>query len=287
MGMESCRRTRKERESKRILIYNAHITKKVNFHNLILTMMEKPIIPKLENASEDEEISDAVEEELLKIEKVTEEDLERIMGKYFTETCGDYGKEEFYSFVIPTVKKIYGDNFRKAGLRLLDIINKGASLKPKEIGDYFKNAFSKEELEYSEKSKKEIINEMIENINDLIAEKKKRYGEKYKGVVGVIVFGSFAKNNFTLESDLDIAFVLETDEKGVYLEKEEKYIDYTEDFEKDLEKKIKREIMNFTSIGLEKNKNLREIFSREMLESAVVISPSEDVKAKLRKYLKK
>lgn len=118
------------------------------------------------------------------------------IGKIFSEVCGEYGATEFNEYVIPAVLKIYGDNYRKAGIRLLEVIDEGAEQNPKNIGNYFKNAVSASELEYAEKNKDAIISELITTINTLILEAREEYGEQYKGVIAVIILGVLQEKIF-------------------------------------------------------------------------------------------
>jgi hypothetical protein len=73
------------------------------------------------------------------------------------------------------------------------------------------------ELEFSQKDKDRVIRDIAQKINTTILELKNRYGDSYKGVIAAIIFGSCAKKNFRLKSDLDIIYITETSAKGVHL----------------------------------------------------------------------
>lgn len=169
----------------------------------------------------------------------SEAELEQEIRKVFSEVCGEHGREEFFQYTFSAIKKVYGTNYRKAGRRLLDIIDRGAERKPEEIGQFFKNAVAKTELDFSQKNKDEILADMVQKINNLILEKKRVYGDGYKGVIGAIIVGSYAKKNFTRNSDLDIIYLTESKEESKYFPEREQYVTYDEDFDRWLNRKIR------------------------------------------------
>lgn len=219
----------------------------------------------------------------------TEQDLDKIIAKVFEEICGDYGKEEFFGVVVPALKRIYGTNYRSAGLRLLEIINDGASRKREEIRQYFNTVVSQEELDYAEKPKEETLESISKTINGLILEKKKKYGEKYKGIVAAVIYGSFAKKNFSTRSDLDVLYVAESDEEGEYIEDDEKWVHYAEDFDISLGRKIEPRIDDFYGVvSLNNQPQFEELAGKHSLLGGeyIIVSPYPEIKEKIASFLK-
>lgn len=245
---------------------------------------------KKEAAPEKSDVEYETEELFSGMQVETEEDLSRAITNAFSEICGEYGKKEFFENALPAVKQIYGTNYRKAGLRLLEIIDKGAAHKPEEIGTYFKNAVSQEELEYSRKSKEEIIDDILAKISEIILEKRSEYGARHKGIVAAIIYGSFARKNFSLNSDLDIIYVSESQEGGEYIEEEDKYVHYDEEFEYSLGRKIRPPVENFYGtfyIGAEdKFRGLVGGKDHLISDAYIVVSPYPEIKAEIESLLK-
>ena len=65
--------------------------------------------------------------------------------KVFEAICGSHGRKEFEESVIPGLIDLYGNDFKSAGFKALEIIDEGASKKPTEIGDYFRMSVQKVE----------------------------------------------------------------------------------------------------------------------------------------------
>ncbi|HEY4506569.1 MAG TPA: nucleotidyltransferase domain-containing protein [Candidatus Paceibacterota bacterium] len=206
----------------------------------------------------------------------TEADLDKIISHVFDEICGEHGKKEFFENALPAVKQVYGTNYRKAGLRLLEIIDKGTQQKPGEIGQYFVNAVSQSELEYSKKPKQEIVDEIITAINNLILEENR---EDHKGIAAVIIYGSFAKNNFSLTSDLDVIFISESEENE----------DCGEKFESRLNIKVRPPVENFYgTFYIGEEDKFRELVSgKDTLVKGghIVVSPYPEIKTRIQKLL--
>ncbi|TSC75011.1 MAG: hypothetical protein G01um101444_58 [Parcubacteria group bacterium Gr01-1014_44] len=215
----------------------------------------------------------------------TEDDLEREITRVFSEICGKHGKQEFFESTLPAIKQIYGTNYRKAGLRLLEIIDKGAEHRPEKIGEYFETVVSKEEFEYSKKPKDEIVEDIVKNINEIILEKKKEGGGEHKGIVAVVIYGSFAKKNFSLNSDLDIICFSDSSQE----EDEQRGFHFGKDFEYSLGRKIRPPIQNlFGTFYLPNHDNSGELNDeRNSFEknTYIVVSPYPEIKERIELLL--
>lgn len=217
----------------------------------------------------------------------SEEDFVFEIARVFHRICGEHGRSEFFSVTLPAIKQVYGTNFRKAGLRLLDIIDKGASRKPSQIGDYFKHAVSSQELQFSQKPREQILSEIVDVLNRLILDKKKEYGDAYKGVIAAIIYGSYARKNFSLNSDLDIAYIRESVETSLYVPGE-KYVDYIDDFENSLGRKIRPATDNILgSVCIADEKRIEALTGPNTLikDTFIVVSPYLDIKEKIESLL--
>lgn len=224
---------------------------------------------------------------------LTREEFDTKIVQIFNQVCGEHGKLEFFEIVVPKIKQVYGANLRKAGMRLLNEIDHGASLKPAEIGEYFKNAVSPEEIEFSKKSKEAVAQEIYIEITDLIEEERKRFGTKYP-IKGAFIYGSFPKNNFNLRSDIDCVWLVNGKELGVYVKKDERYINLIERLEKLIEARTGFEVqrnfilpmVNVTSrSGLRDfSEIIREQFFAEK-SAYVLIGLSEGEKAEIEKLV--
>lgn len=216
------------------------------------------------------------------------EELEKRIEIIFSEICGEKGRKEFFQYVFPAIMQIYKDNYRKAGLRLLNIIDEGADKKPAEIGEYFKTVFSEAEIEYSTKDKKEIVRELVETIETLILEEKEKYRGEYKGVVAVLIYGSYAKGNFNLNSDIDIRFFTD-EEEGEYFEEEEKYYHFGKEFQEKLEAIIRPPMDPDTEsegIPIKKIKEKLLDYMELFRGGFIVVSPYSEIKQEIEKKLK-
>ncbi len=224
------------------------------------------------------------------MEARTEDDLNRIISEVFLEICGDYGRQEFFEIALPAVKQIYGTNYRKAGLRLLEIIDEGATKKPAEVGGYFKTAVSREEIEYSQKPKEEIIQDIINKINAVILQKRTENGLEDKGIVAVIIHGSFAKMNFSLRSDLDIVYVFESEKENGRAEKKRVGIN-RRNFDYALDKLIRPQVesseMFFYMSYEDVIKSLTDagFLRTENGDQYIVVSPYPEIKVKIESLL--
>ena len=166
---------------------------------------------------------------------LTEQDLDATIEKIFHQVCGEHGKWEFFEIVVPEVKKIYGTNLRKAGMRLLREIDHGASRKPGEIAAYFKNALSASEIEFSKRPREEVRQSVYASITGAIENGRKRFGKDYT-VEGIFIYGSFPKMNFTVHSDIDGIWLVNGKERGVYIPEDEEYVDPIDMLENRIEK---------------------------------------------------
>lgn len=221
----------------------------------------------------------------MKVDSV--EELEKRIEIIFSEICGENGKKEFFQYVFPAIMQIYKDNYRKAGLRFLEIIDKGADKRPSEIGEYFKTYISETELEYSKKDKAEIVEELKNTIEALILEEQKKYGGEYRGVVAVLIYGSYAKGNFNLNSDIDLRYFTKN-EKGEYIEDEERYSHYGEEFQEKLEGIIKPPMdPDAESEGIP-IKKIKEKLSDDIelfRGGYVIVSPHSEIKKEIENTL--
>jgi len=243
---------------------------------------EKTIKSKLRESAEPSHapyISDIEEETKNRFrwtEKVSEADLDQEIEKVFSDVCGEHGKNEFIHYTVPKIKQIYGTNYRKAGLRLLEIINKGAECRPSEIGKYFKGAVSQAELEFSKKNKDEVVKGLGERIEKAILDFRERNAERYNGVVGAVVFGSYAKKNFHLESDLDIIYITKSRNKGTYISS------LQHAFDDWLDRKVKPVVKSdiYDPIAIADVEALRDLMGDGSMvrEGYIVISPYLEVK---------
>ena len=166
---------------------------------------------------------------------LTEQDLDATIEKIFHQVCGEHAKREFFEFVVPEVKKIYGTNLRKAGMRLLREIDHGASRKPGEIAAYFKNALSASEIEFSKRPREEVRQSVYASITGAIENGRKRFGKDYT-VEGIFIYGSFPKMNFTVHSDIDGIWLVNGKERGVYIPEDEEYVDPIDTLESRIER---------------------------------------------------
>jgi len=71
------------------------------------------------------------------------EQLESELMKVFDEVLGDYGRNEFVTYVLPQLAEVYVEKYRWAGTEALLIIDIGSSKPPSQIGDYFRTALQK------------------------------------------------------------------------------------------------------------------------------------------------
>jgi len=204
----------------------------------------------------------------------SEEDFDKVIGSVFNKIHKENGKGEFFGTTLPFTKRIYGDNWRKAGHRLLGIIEKGLQHKPDQIGKYFEEVIGEDELEYAEKPKKEILQGIARDINDLILyvrAKRLLEGKDFE-VKGLIIYGSYAKNNFNFSSDLDIITVCSGKNKG-------ELDSGRREFFRELSKKIHPDPDVWTSVLVE---NLSEELQYIPGNSPVVIvTPYPDVRQKM------
>jgi predicted nucleotidyltransferase len=207
---------------------------------------------------------------------VSEADIDQEIEKVFSDVCGEHGRKEFIHYTVAAIKQVYGTNYRKAGLRLLEIIDKGAERKPSEIGKYFKEAVSQAELEFNKKNKDEVVKDLQERIEKAILEFRGRYGERYNGVVGAIVFGSYAKENFHLKSDLDIVYITKSRNKGLHISP------YQHEFDDWLDRKVKPVVRSDTydPIAMSDVEALQNLTGEGSMvgEGYVVISPYPEIK---------
>lgn len=240
------------------------------------------------NLPERSELEEKLDRKFSDLEIDTEEDLNAAIHNTFEEICGTNGKEEFDNFVLPTIKKIYGTNYRKAGVKLLDIIDAGADKPVGKIGEYFKSAAERIEKTLSV-DRPERLKKVTEKIEGAILKKKEQYGEDYDGVVAAIIFGSYAKNTFTAESDLDIFFVTFAKEKGFELS-QDKYVDYDDDFEATIQRELGRKLKidNQRGCSIQNEGGLREVtFSKEGIVGGnyIIVTPYSEIKSKIEEIL--
>ncbi len=220
----------------------------------------------------------------------SESELIAAITPLFSVICGDSGKEEFFSVTLPTAIKIYGTNYRSAGVRLLEIIDAGSSLKASETGAYFAKAISPSEIAFSE-NKEGIPQEIERTIQDVIEAKKEAFGEAYEGVLAVVIYGSMAKGNFTKNSDIDVIYISKTEDKEAPLEDE--YISYSDDFERSLQRELRARRLNFPlqntfgTFGIDDksifNDMVGEGFSLE--QNHIIVTPYPEIKARLERLL--
>lgn len=232
------------------------------------------------------QLEEGVEELFDSMKIDSEADLDRVINTVFTEICGDYGRAEFFGIAVPSVKSIYGDNRRKAGLRLLDIIDKGAERKPDQIGGYFEKAVSEAELEFSKKSKEEVLKEIEAAVNDLILRKKEELGEQF-GIVAAVIYGSYAKRNFNMGSDVDIFYIESNSEKKDGFDEEEgQFIRYFDGphFDRVLDRKIRPETDNFFgTVYIGDEDELVWTVSDSMIKNEfVIVTPYPEIEEKLQ-----
>ncbi len=210
----------------------------------------------------------------------TEGELTSLVKEVFESTCGNFGKEVFLKEVLPKILRIYDRNYRKAGLRLLKIINEAGYYREKYINVYFRSVVSRAEIQFIEQ-REEIRDIIIESIKEIILNKEIEMGERC-GVIGVLIFGSFAEGGFNLMSDLDVRYAItETGEHHL-------------DFEAKLRAKTGEKIPFYRRRGLEIYS-----FNRFLLdeheeappeekgdkETYMVISPYPDVEEKIKELM--
>jgi predicted nucleotidyltransferase len=249
----------------------------------------KKISDPIRELPENSEIEDSAEEFFLSKPRFTEQETDEYIKKVFAEVCGDHGRQEFFEITVPLIKRIYGNNFSKVGMRLLDIIDEGASLRPDKVGNFFRNPVSTEELEFSKRPKEEIVGEITDAIEKLILEKSKEFGKNYEGVIAVVIYGSYANNNFSLGSDLDVVYITKSKEEGVFLKKEERYVHYLEDFSKGMKKAVKPETgHDFVIFSIDDEKEFKENLGKDanLSTNFIVISPFPETKKKVEETIK-
>ena len=107
--------------------------------------------------------------------------------------------------------------------------------------------------------------------------------------MAVIIHGSFARKNFSLNSDLDLIYISESQEDGIYFEDEDKYINYKKDFEYNLARKIRPPIDNFYGvyyIGDEyKFKELADTNNSPDKDTYIIVSPYPEKKQQIRSLI--
>lgn len=216
--------------------------------------------------------------------------LDDIISVVFEEVCGESGKEVFFAETLPAVKLVYSTNYAKAGMRLLDIINKGAELKVDEIDNHFRTAVSPREIEFAYKPKDEVVSGIFAEINASILQKQREHGEG-RGIVAVIVYGSFARGNFYLGSDLDICYVSASPVQEEYIQEKGVYVRYAQDFGETLSRRIRHPLDNFSgTIFIDDTDSLAYLVSGEdslVKEDFVVVSPYPEYKTEIEGRLLK
>jgi len=211
-------------------------------------------------------------EELFSSQKInTSADFEREVLAVFNEVCGNIGQSEFVEYVLPRLSQVYGSNYRKAGARALELIDKGADLPASKIADYFKNALS---IELSKAKKQPLTLSKIETtlnalLRELETESKREYHDSYN-VCGAIAYGSFVKGEAHPESDLDVILLTRNGKE-----------DLCEDFQRKAEAKLRLQLDVFdVPVRYDDREELtREVFGDTPVQGNYrVISPFRNIR---------
>jgi len=99
------------------------------------------------------------------------------------------------------------------------------------------------------------INKIKKDLKEIVLKIKRNHPE----VVKIILFGSFAKNNYTPYSDIDIAIVVKKTSKNFVLRQDE-FIDYFKHLDFDVN------ILVYTQDEIEKLKKEDNKFVKEILQ---------------------
>lgn len=215
-------------------------------------------------------------------EIATQEELLAMVREAFADACGEVGKDEFEQYVVPAVLQIYGTNFSKAGIEFLEIINEGSNLSVEGCVEHFRTYPDrvKDRLEFSGLDKETVYQELVRTIGDVLLVQGERF--ERRGVVGAVLFGSWARKELRKDSDVDLVPVIGSDQEGE--DDEDGYVNYADDFERQLNRRISHIVqMRRDSIFLKKEEELGDI---SLFADGVVLSPYPEVKERVEDLLK-
>lgn len=119
-------------------------------------------------------------------------------------------------------------NYRKAGLRALEILEEASYLPQNQIDAFFDNQVTESYIAEVRAKRPAEQARMFHGINHAIGRRSEKYGPTYQGVVAAIVHGSYADGTLIPgSSDIDLALVTATANPG--MAHEDQWIDYEED----------------------------------------------------------
>lgn len=199
------------------------------------------------------------------------------------------GLEVWNSVTLPQAQEVYaGSNPTKLARKLLKIIDEaGAQSSTTATVEYLKNAVPSDEVEFAKSDKEAHTQELITDIEKFMVEFAQRYGEGYKGPVAVIVWGSYARFQQRLDSDVDYSVVMVDDPDG-FLHKDQ-WVD-SDAFESFLSSKIGHsrkqpiDTQVWGTAALADENSIRDLIEVDS-PHFLIASPFPGVKEKVQKLL--
>jgi len=234
----------------------------------------------LKRESDDKELE--IENEGPRIK--SESELKQIVEQNFYEECGELGKTVFWTEIYPIIAKAYSGNLDDACARLNEIIAIGAGNTISEIEKTFQTSITDVEMEYVNKSRQEIAEETFGKIYELIVEKQSKFGGD-KGVIAVLVCGSFAAFRQTPRSDIDVIYFYLTQDAGDNIGENGDYVHFGNDFSKSLQERVSQVVENyFDAVYIGDEDAIKELAKDK---ESIIVCPDPEIKAKIESMMKK
>jgi len=107
-------------------------------------------------------------------------------------------------------------NSRKAGMRILGILEAASDLRISEVKAFFDTKIPVEHIAEVHAERPATRSLVLDGMARAISGRREQYGKKYGGIVAAIVFGSYANGTFLPKtSDIDTDFVMKTTQTGM------------------------------------------------------------------------
>ncbi len=212
-------------------------------------------------------------------------------NKAFDEVAGlTQGASDVWNTItLPQAVKVYrGSNPLKLGQTLLQIIDKAGTQEGAEATiKYLKSAVPKDEVDFSESDKKVHSEKLVADIESFITEYAVRYGTGYKGTVAVVIWGSYARFQQRLDSDIDFSLISVDHPLG--FSQGDLWVN-NDDFEELLRRKLDNargfsvDMQNWGTGIIADEQSIRGLIELETPEF-LVASPFPEVKEKVQRLL--
>lgn len=127
----------------------------------------------------------------------------------------------------------------------------------------------------------------IESIKSVIRDENQFYKKECLGVIAVIVFGSFAKKEFHLHSDLDVCLVTDTNKTHIQSPSLKlNYVDYINRFIKSLSQRLEGRKINLFQEAVPKSKIASSgIGIKGFNDKYIIVTPYQNIQTFIQNIL--